>query len=136
MARYARQITVEFDGDIGRALSAAGAKVQVGMGTIARRVAANALAGAKQRGGSFGGVHAHVLPGMALLAAGNVIRLDRRRYPMIMGAEFGGGRRSTTRQFPSWRGADRDAGYMLYPALRAEERNIQSTVVKLIDEAL
>jgi hypothetical protein len=137
MAQYARTISVEFDGsDVGDALRRAGVKIEVGLGTIARRATSQAVAGAKQRGGQLGGVHRHVLPGLYILAAGNVVKLDVRRSPAILGAEFGGRRSRRTQQFPPWRGNSINAGYFFYPALRAEERNIQALIAGLISEAL
>lgn len=51
---------------------------------------------------------------------------------VIYGAEFGGGRRPTTRQFKPWRGNKGDAGYFLWPTVRAE----YDTVVERYGEAL
>jgi hypothetical protein len=131
---YRKTISVEFDGrGVARRLHRAGVKVEIGLGTLTREVARRGATGARQRGGSLGGVHRHVLPGLNVV--GNTIRLDVRRQPAILGAEFGGGRRPTTQQFPPWRGSDRQAGYMLYPALRAEEAHIDRAIVALIDRA-
>lgn len=135
MASYRRTLKVEFEGgEAANALHRAGAKIEIGMGTITRTVATRAVAGARRRGASLGGVHKHVLPGMR--AQANNIKLDPRSQPAIFGAVFGGGRRPTTRQFPPWRGSGREAGYMIYPDLRAEERQIDRLVVELIDRAL
>jgi hypothetical protein len=132
---YRRTLSVEFEGGkAAKRLKRAGAKIEVGMGTITRAMTSRAVAGARRRGASLGGVHAHVLPGVR--AQANNIKLDPRSQPAIFGAVFGGGQRPTTQQFPPWRGSGREAGYMIYPDLRAQEREIDRLVVSLIDKAL
>lgn len=51
---------------------------------------------------------------------------------VIFGAEFGGQRRKTTMQFDPWRGNGKDAGYFLWPTIRAE----YDTVVERYGAAL
>lgn len=133
---YRKTITVEFEGG-GKSfkkLRRAGAKIELGLGTVTREVTSRAVSGARSTGTRLGGVHRHVLPGV--VAQGNNVKLDARSQPAILGAEFGGARRPTTQQFPPWRGANRDAGYMLYPSLRRQEREIDRIVAALIDKAL
>lgn len=133
---YRRTLSVEFDGgDVAKALRKAGVKIEVGMGTVTRTVTARAVTSAHSRAAGLGGVHRHVASGIAA-QGGNNIRLDTRRQPAILGAVFGGGRRRTTRQFPPWRGSGREAGYMLYPDLRAQEAQLDTIVTSLIDKAL
>lgn len=55
---------------------------------------------------------------------------------VMWGAEFGGGRRATTRQFAPWRGSGRDAGYFLYPAIRQDEDWIEERYSEALGEAL
>lgn len=51
---------------------------------------------------------------------------------VFFGAEFGGGRRSTTRQFPAHRGR---RGYFLYPAARDQGRRFYDLWATAIDDA-
>lgn len=133
---YAKAITVEFDGNkVARDLRKAGARLEIGQGTFIREVTSRAASGAREYGSALGGVHHHVLPGIIVMG-GNRIRLDARSHPAILGAEFGGGRRPTTQQFPPWRGAGRGAGYMLYPAIRDEEQEADRILTSLIEKAL
>lgn len=133
---YRRTLTVEFDGGkVARHLRRAGARIELGMGTVTRAVTSRTVAATTQAGNRLGGVHHHVLPGINIYG-GNNVRLDTRNQPAVLGAVFGGGRRPTTRQFPPWRGSHRDAGYMLFPELREQERFLDVTVVELIDKAL
>lgn len=133
---YRRTVSVEFEGTkVARHLRRAGAKIEVGMGTITRTVARRAVISAHATGRRFGGVQAHVIPGI-YVQGGNNIRLDVRQQPAIMGAVFGGGRRPSTRQFPPWRGSGRDAGYMVYPDLLEQEAELETLVVDLIERAL
>lgn len=132
---YAKTISVEFDGKgAAKRLRKAGVKIEVGLGTIGREFGRRSVADAKREGGSLGGVHRHVLP--ALSITGNTIKLDARKQPAVLGAEFGGRRRSTTQQFPPFRGSGPRAGYFLYPALRGQESEIEGLVTSLIEKAL
>ncbi len=79
-------------------------------GDIARR--------ARARGASLGSVHAKAAPGIKAVNQAPIVRLFGDEHPYIFGAEFGGGARPTTRQFPPWRGKGNSAGYMLYPTIR------------------
>lgn len=51
---------------------------------------------------------------------------------VFFGAEFGGGRRATTRQFPTHRGRD---GYFLYPTARAKGEHYAQMWVEAVDKA-
>ncbi len=133
---YRRTLTVEFDGDsVGRAVRKAGVKIELGMGTLSREVASRAVSSAHSRAAGLGGVHRHVASGISVVS-GNNVRLDTRAQPAIMGGVFGGGRGPRTKQFPPWRGSGRDAGYLLYPDLRAQEAQLETIVASLIDRAL
>jgi len=55
---------------------------------------------------------------------------------VMWGAEFGGGRRPTTRQFRPWRGSGSDAGYMLYPAVRRNAERTGELYSAALDAAL
>jgi hypothetical protein len=79
------------------------------------------LRGSQQRAQMLGGVHRHAARrGLKAGATQNTawIKLVASREPTILGAEFGGGRRSTTRQFPRWRGSGGGAGYFVFPTIR------------------
>lgn len=52
---------------------------------------------------------------------------------VIWGAEFGGGRRPETRQFPPHRGR---LGYFLWPTVRANSRDIKDRYSRALDAAL
>jgi hypothetical protein len=79
-------------------------------GTVART--------ARARGAGLGGVHRHAAEAIKAVNQRPIIRLHGEDHPEIFGAEFGGGARPTTRQFPPWRGSGETAGYMLYPTIR------------------
>jgi hypothetical protein len=136
MASYARGFRVEFDNNKAAArLRKAGAAIEVGMGTVRREFAARGAERARAKGASLGSVHRHASAGIS--AVRDTIKMDTGRHPEIMGAEFGGGRRPRTRQFPPFRGSGpRTAGYMLYPALRELEGDLDTVIARLIDRAL
>jgi hypothetical protein len=73
---------------------------------------------ARARGAGLGSVHRHAAPAIKAVNQAPIIRLFGDAHPEVFGAEFGGGRRPTTRQFPPWRGSGEDAGYMLFPTIR------------------
>lgn len=136
---YGRTLRVEFDGGkVARRLNRAGAKIEIGMGTVRREFTARSVGRARQTAGSLGDVHRHILPGILIIggAAQSTIKLDLRKQPAILGAEFGGQRRSTTQQFRPYRGSGPRAGYFLYPSLRAESRQLDRLVLGLIERAL
>jgi hypothetical protein len=100
------------------------------------------LTSARGRAQSLGGVHRHAARrGLRAGATQNTawIKLVASREPTILGAEFGGGRRSTTRQFPPWRGSGGGAGYFVYPTIRAKSGEIsgrlETAVVRLFRSA-
>jgi hypothetical protein len=133
---YRRTISVELPGrKIGKAIKRGAIKIEVGMGTVTRDVARRGVAGAESSARSMGGVQGHVVDeGAIFVQGGNNIRLDPRKSPAVFGATFGGGRRPTTRQFPPWLGSGYDAGYLLYPDLRA--LRLEAVVANIIDRAL
>lgn len=54
---------------------------------------------------------------------------------VFYGAEFGGGRRPTTRQFPYWKGRGSSAGYFLYPTARQRGRKYYDMWADAVDKA-
>jgi len=55
---------------------------------------------------------------------------------LTFGAEFGGGARSSTRQFLPWRGSSAAAGYFLYPAVRDNAAATGEAYSAALDAAL
>lgn len=91
---------------------------------------------ARSRGAGLGGVHRHAAPGIKAVNQRPIIRLFGDEQPAIFGAEFGGGARPTTRQFPPWRGKGQDAGYMLFPTIRAQtEEQFEAEYADAISKA-
>lgn len=54
-------------------------------------------------------------------AEGTTLQFGGAGFDFAAGAEFGGGARPTTRQFPPWRGNGDSAGYFVNPGIRATE---------------
>lgn len=79
---------------------------------------------ARARGHQLGSVHGHAAPGIRAVNQAPIVRLFAEEHPEILGAEFGGGRRPTTRQFPPWLGKGEDAGYMLFPTIRERTESL------------
>jgi hypothetical protein len=102
-------------------------------------VSQNVFAKAKGRATALGGVHRHaVRRGLRAGATQKTawIKLVGTREPTIFGAEFGGGRRKTTRQFPEWRGSGGGAGYFVYPTIRGESDNVAREVEQSVEQLL
>jgi hypothetical protein len=55
---------------------------------------------------------------------------------VMWGAEYGGGRRVTTRQFKPYRGSDTGAGYFLWPTIRADHDQIDTRYSRALLDAL
>lgn len=82
-------------------------------------------------------------PGVAPKVAGSVkaraqqagasVQFGGPAVPFAWGAEFGGQRRPTTKQFQPWRGSGNSAGYMFYPTVRVEREHLADDVAELID---
>lgn len=83
---------------------------------VAREVAEDA----RGKAFSLGGVAAKAAPSVTASArfTGAGVSIGGSAYPFAGGAEFGGGRRPTTRQFKPWRGNGESAGYFVYPSIR------------------
>src|SRR5687768_8949694 len=126
-----RTVSVKFDGKgVARHMRKSSAKLRVGFAVVRREFASSGAAAARDRASSLGGVHKHVAPGID--AIGDTVNLNAGAQPAILGAEFGGGARPRTRQFPPYR----QEGYMLLPSLRVEERKLNTIMTNLIDQAL
>lgn len=97
------------------------------------------LSRTRHRAQSQGGVAAHaVRRGLRGGATQNSawIKLVGSREPTIFGAEFGGGRRKTTRQFKPWRGSGGGAGYFVYPTIRGSAEEVSDQVESAVDELI
>lgn len=85
----------------------------------------------------LGGVAAKTAP--SIKAASRVVAAGvsfGSGMPWAMGAEFGGGRRSTTQQFKPWRGSGPQAGYFVYEAIRQDSEEIVEAYEDAIDKVL
>lgn len=105
-------------------------------------ISQSVLSQARQRGQSLGGVQRHaVRRGLRGGATQNSawIKLAASSEPTILGAEFGGGRRRTTQQFPPWRGSGGGAGYFVFPTIRRMSGDVtdrlEDAVVDLLRRA-
>jgi hypothetical protein len=96
------------------------------------------LSRATQRAQSQGGVAAHAVKrGLRAGATQNTAWIKLLgREPTIFGAEFGGGHRRTTRQFKPWRGSGNDAGYFVYPAIRASVDDVSDQVEDAVNDLI
>jgi hypothetical protein len=100
----------------------------------AHKKVADFIAGkARSRASSSGGVLGITAP--SIKSSGTqtqaAINLGGPRYPWAMGAEFGGGRRPTTRQFKPWLGHE---GYALFPTIRESRDETMAMYVAALDE--
>lgn len=80
---------------------------------------------------SLGGVQAKAADSIRAMAEqrGAMIRIDANKYPYAFGAEFGSIR---FKQFPAFKGSGADAGYFVWPSIRAE----RDEIVQMYDEKL
>lgn len=104
--------------------------------------------GARARAYSLGGVAGHVAPSIKLSAgtATAGVSFGGPGFPMAGGAEFGAlqneirGRRTGPyvgyRQFEPWRGNQMDAGYFVYPTIRASADEIEAQYRDALDRLL
>lgn len=112
---------------------------------IAGKVASNAASRARAQGGAA----ALVAPSIKatrdrvpVVKMGGSARIGDRKGTnqtvgnLIWGAEYGGGSRPRTRQFPPWRGAGSGAGYFLWPAVREDNAYIKEQYSMALLDAL
>lgn len=92
--------------------------LQRDLGKTNKEAAEMVASKARDKAESLGGVLAKAAPSLKALGQQRqaAISLGGSAYPFALGAEFGGGRRATTRQFKPWLG---HTGYALYPTIRA-----------------
>jgi hypothetical protein len=106
------------------------------LATANQHVAQHVVTKARARAAGLGRMEARAAESLAAARQQRIaaIRYGGARYPMAMGAEFGAAQntlRQTARgvmrgwnQFRPWRGSDSNAGYILFPTLRAESDQI------------
>lgn len=89
--------------------------------TVAHRAVSTMVASdAQSAAQGLGGVHAHAADAIRARAAQTYagVAVGNAAHPEALGAEFGGGARPRTRQFPPYRGNGDNAGYAVYPTIR------------------
>lgn len=112
--------------ELRNALKEVGPESAKAMVKVGREVARDVVSEAKGRAQALGGVAAKAAPSLRASAGAKSagVGLGGPSAPWAPGAEFGGGRRPTTRQFQPWRGNGPGAGYFVYPTIRDNEEQI------------
>lgn len=89
----------------------------------AKQAAAIVATDARRRATSAGGVLGKSAPSIKPggTQRGAYVKIGGTSWPYALGAEFGSVR---FRQFKPWRGSGEDAGYALYPAIRAKNAQV------------
>lgn len=87
---------------------------------------------ARTRASSAGGALGKAAPSIKALGQQRsaAVRIGGNRYPFALGGEFGS---TQFRQFKPWRGSGSDAGYALYPAVRANRDRVVELYGDLLD---
>jgi hypothetical protein len=133
-----RSGAIEVDGlaQLGRALKDLGDDAPKELREANREVADDVAGESKSKALSLGGVAAKVAPTIKASAGTTSagVGFGGSAAPWAQGAEFGGGRRATTKQFKPWRGSSSSrAGYFVYPTIRDNAERIEETYVDKID---
>lgn len=132
-----RSGTVQVHGlpELSRALKAIGPDAQKELREASRRVARFVADDARAAALSIGGVAGHVAPSIKPVGgvSGAGVALGGAAYPMAGGAEFGSLR---FKQFKPWRGNGSDAGYFVYPAIRADADRIETEFTDAVDDII
>lgn len=128
-------VKVEGLTELRKALKAVDAGLPKELGQVHRKLGDMVVTEAQARARGLGGVAAKSAPSLraASQAARAQITLGGARAPYALGAEFGSGR---YKQFKPWRGSDADAGYFLYPTIRANRDRITEEYERMLDELL
>lgn len=124
--------------ELRKALKEVGPEAAKEMVQVGREVARGVAADAKGKAQSLGGVAAKSAPSLRATAGSTSagVSLGGPSAPWAPGAEFGGGRRPTTRQFKPWRGNGPGAGYFLYPTIRDNDESIERAYLEGIEDVL
>lgn len=128
-------IQVEGLAELSRALKKAEGAAPGALRETNKKVAETVADKARGRASGLGGVAAKVAPSMRAVAGAKSAGVagGGASYPMFGGAEFGSIR---YKQFQPWRGSGSDAGYFLYPTIRAEAPNIEDEYRTALDELI
>lgn len=97
--------------------------------SAASLVANEAQRRARTVGGAIGKAAPSIRPGGT--QRGAYVKLGGDRYPFALGGEFGAIR---FKQFKPWRGSGGDAGYALYPAIRAKTDEVVEEFGDALDD--
>lgn len=100
----------------------------------AEEVSGEARAAALAQGGVAAKSASSIKVSAGAMSAG--LAVGGSTAPWAVGAEFGGGGRPTTQQFKPWRGNGSNAGYFVYPTIRENADEIESTYREGLDELL
>ena len=121
--------------ELNKALKALGPEVQSELKAAHFEVGSMVADDAKSIAYGLGGVAAKVAPSIKATkaAAGAAVSFGGAAYPFAGGAEFGSLR---YKQFKTWRGSGSDAGYFVYPAIRQDADQIETTYVERIDDLM
>lgn len=121
--------------ELNKALKALGPEVQAELKAANFEVGSMVADDARSIAQGLGGVAAKTAPSIKATktAAGAAVSFGGSAYPFASGAEFGAYR---YKQFQPWRGNGSDAGYFVYPAIRQDADQIESTYVERIDDIL
>lgn len=104
---------------------------------LANKAAATTVAtGASGAASALGGVAAHVAGGIKATAGVKSGAVSLGLDPAAAGAEFGGRGRATTQQFQPWRGSGSGAGYFLFPTIRRDSEQINTTYRAALDRVI
>lgn len=116
-------------------LKALGTGAEAGIRLANREAATRVARGASSAARSLGGVAAYSAPSIKVSAGvkSGGVAIGSDAYPMALGAEFGGQRRSTTQQFRPWLGP---TGYFLYPTIRRYSEDINQTYRDALDRVI
>ena len=100
-----------------------------------KKVAEKVAMGARSRAQGLGGVAAHVAPSLRASAGAAFAGVagGGAAYPMFGGAEFGSIR---YKQFKPWLGNSTDAGYFLFPEIRAQAPHIEDEYREALDNLI
>lgn len=128
-------VRVEGLRELNKALKALGPEVQAELKAANFEVGTMVADDAKSLALGLGGVAAKVAPSIRATKtqAGAAVSFGGAAYPFAGGAEFGSYRYP---QFKPWRGNSSDAGYFIYPAIRQDADQIETTYVERIDDIL
>lgn len=130
--------TVNVEGlrELSKALKEMGPEFSREMRLANKEVASDVADKARGAALTLGGVAAKTAPTLKASAGATSagVAVGGGNAPWGAGAEFGGGRRPTTKQFKPWRGNGPDAGYFLYPTIRENAEEIEAQYREALDD--